>query len=95
MLLLIQNTNKIGSVQFISKTMQSVTIDANTRTIAQYNYPDDLKSHKKVIPITIDTGTGYAQGTFSASGDTYCVVLIHNIGPQTTNNPAIIFAVFD
>ena len=75
--------------------MQSIDIAANTRTNATYNYPNDLKSHKKVIPVAVDTGTGFAQGVFTACGDTFCTVLIHNIGPQTTNAPIIIFAVFD
>lgn len=89
------NTNKIGSIQWVSKTMQSIDIAANTRTNAIYNYPNDLKSHKKVIPVAVDTGTGFAQAMFGSCGDGFCSLVIHNIGPQTTNAPIIIFAVFD
>ena len=77
---------------FIDK-MVSVNIAANTRTNVHYNYPDDLKNkYRRKIPVACDCATGFAQGTFTSFGDTYCELLIHNIGSETTNNIRIQFA---
>lgn len=88
------NTKSITKITLVAKSA-SFFVDANTRTNATYNYPDDLKTHKKVIPVSIDCGTGFVQGTFTACGDTYCAILMHNIAQEGERQMSIIFACFD
>ena len=70
-----------------------VDIAANTRTNVHYDYPDDFKNkYRRKIPVACDCATGFAQGTFTSFGDTYCEILIHNIGSATKNNIRVQFA---
>ncbi len=86
------NTNTVPV--YINQTIR-VEISANTRTNVHYDYPDDMKSqYRRKMPLACDCGTGFAQGTFTDIGDTYCEILIHNIGSAATKDIKVQFACF-